>query len=276
MSEQTTQRTRKKEGRSPGYPAISLGSALERAKTIMEKEQRHYAALPTIFGHWGYGSKSSMGILLLAALKKYGLVEYKGSGDSRQARITDFAWRILVDDRPESPEREELIREAALNPSIHQKLWRHYDGLLPSDENLRHQLLTEEGFTTGAVDDFIRQFRATIEFAGLKESDSLSGHEQDKSAIREENVMAQTTQTTTGGAQTGVHLGGGPPAVDRLNVPAGQAQMGNIAFPLSPTKWVHIQLPYGLTKKEWSQILKKLDVFKDGFMDPAELEEDDN
>lgn len=248
MNEEAKKDRGKKEGRSPGYPAVSMAAALERARTVMEKEKRHWVPLSTIFGHWGYGPKSSMGILLLAALKKYGLVEYKGSGDSREARITDLAWRILVDERPVSPERDGLIQEAALSPVIHQKLWNEYKGQLPSDENLKHRLVTEEGFTTGAVDDFVRQFRATISFAKLGDSDSLSGHDEDKSPSEEEIIMPETRPLESPKQQ---------------HVP-GSAQLGpDQEFKVKMSEGMaYLRVPHILRREDWEKIQKLLEVIE--------------
>lgn len=259
MNEQPQKERGKKEGRSPGYPAINLETALDRARLVMDKEKKHYAAQATLFGHWGYGPKSSMGMLVLAALKKYGLIEYKGAGDSREAKLTDLAWRILVDDRPISDERMALVREAALNPAIHQKLWHDYDGQLPSDENLRHRLLTVEGFTTGAVDDFIREFRETITFAKLEEPDSLLGHEEDKKSPESEGQMSPIPQNAARDERV-------MPPVTASSPPAQSTATGTIQFPLSAKKWVKLELPYQLSEEEWQRIINALAVFKPGFI----------
>jgi len=252
MNEQGSKERGKKEGRSPSYPAISLGTALERTRTIMEKEKRHYASLVTIFGHWGYGPKSSAGILLLAALKKYGLVEDKGSGDSREAKITDFAWRILVDDRPNSNERAALIREAALNPTIHQKLWRDYDGQLPSDENLKHRLRIEDGFTSGAVDDFIRQFRATIAFAKLEETDSLSAYEEDKLSTKEDQVMPPARDISQPDRTPSP-----PPSLTGENPKMGEQRF---EVGLSQGQITYFKAPPSMTPEDWEKIRALLNV----------------
>jgi len=46
----------------------------------------------------------------------------------------------------------------------------------------------------------------------------------------------------------------------------GEYLPGPITFPLSPRKWVKIELPYRLSEEEWKRIKGILDVFKPGFM----------
>lgn len=265
MNEQATKERGRKEGRSPSYPAISLGAAIERAQIILDKEKRHYAPITAIFTHWGYGPKSSMGILLLAALKKYGLVEDRGAGDSREARITELAWKILTDDRPNSEERAALLREAALNPSIHQKLWRDYDGQLPSDENLKHRLVHEDKFTRGAVDDFVRQLRATIRYANLEESDTLLVSDEDKPPTEEDRKMPSTRDISQI-HQTELPP---PPIMETLGIPDQEFKLA-----LSEGKSAYIKVPHTLGKADWIKINNLLKVLKPSDLDS--IEEDTN
>jgi hypothetical protein len=191
MENQGDTKRGKKEGRSPGYPAIDLETALERAKQIKDAEKRNFAPIEAVMKHWGYISKSGPVLTTWAALIKFGLLEPKGTGTERQGRITDLAWNILIDNREESPDRVKAIQEAALSPTIHQKLWDRYEGNLPSDETFRIHLLRDYKFTEGAVKDFISQFKRTIAFAKLGKSDNLFGQEEDKTAFNEEESMPE-------------------------------------------------------------------------------------
>src|SRR5262245_42753968 len=96
--------SRKKE-RSPNYPAIDLETALARARVLREKEGRNFTPVSAVFKHWGYSSRSSGGLTTLAALKRFGLLDEQGAADSRQVRLSQFAQKILLDDRPGSQER---------------------------------------------------------------------------------------------------------------------------------------------------------------------------
>ncbi|HSS47520.1 MAG TPA: hypothetical protein VLX28_01115 [Thermoanaerobaculia bacterium] len=130
---------------------------------MYQAERRNTAPLEAVAHHWGYSPNSSAANRTIAALLAMGLLEV---GD-RKARLTDRAVRILLDEREPSPEREQIIREAALLPRLHRKLWDRYRGEFPSDSTLRLHLITEEGFNEGSVGDFLRVFRETLEFAGV-------------------------------------------------------------------------------------------------------------
>jgi len=114
--------------------------------------------------------------LTIAALKHFGLAVDEGSKDKRRLKLTPLALDIL--EHPEgSAKYSEAIKAAALTPKIHRELWDKYAGKLPPDVSIRVYLVREreEGyFNKNQVDGFIGQFRSTIAFAKLLESDKLS------------------------------------------------------------------------------------------------------
>lgn len=149
--------------RSPSYPFIDLETALQRARVLFDRERHNAVPSDVAVGHWEYRPSSSDAGRTLAALRAYGLLQ----GD-QEVRLTDRALRILRDDRQASPERDELLRQAALLPPLHGKLWSRYRESLPSDQTLRLVLLNDWGFNENSVDDFIAQLRRTLEYAGVR------------------------------------------------------------------------------------------------------------
>ena len=177
--------------RSPAYPYIALPNALEKAAVLWQVEGRHAAAVNVAMQHWGYKEDSSTGYSCVAALKKFGLVDHEGMGDTRQVRLSDLALTILLDKDPDSDERRDALRAAALGPRIHTELWERYGTELPSDQSLKRYLVLERGFNEAAVDELLDEYKQTMTFAGL-------------------NVA-------TGAAAVGVRAGGSP----GLNAAAG-------------------------------------------------------
>lgn len=229
---------KRKKGRSPSYPGVDLEQAIERARTLYQAERRNRVPVQTALHDWGYKSLTGVGAVVLAALKKFGLLEDEGSGDARHVRLTDLAMRILQDGRESSAERDAAIREAALTPSIHRQLWDEYGGELPSDDNLRFKLLRERAFTESGVADFIPEFRRTIAFANLNRSDKLP--EQDQIERNEPRSSP----------------GGRPVVVSQT----GQAY--TVQLPISPAEWARLEAPFPLTEAKWRQMLKVLDAMK--------------
>lgn len=151
--------------RSPSFPFISLPVALERARVFFGREHRHETEPEVAVRHWGYSPRSSGGNQTLAALRAFGLLEMAGEG---KVRLTERAVRILLDEREESPEREQLLRQAALSPALHARIWERYKGVLPSDATLRLYLVADEGFNERSVDEFIAELKETLEHAGIE------------------------------------------------------------------------------------------------------------
>jgi hypothetical protein len=161
-----------RQGRSPAFPFIPLNKAIERAETFRVAEggrPKHFSPLVSACKAWGVGVKTGTAIQTVAALGHYGLFEFEGSGEQRSARLTDLAFRILLDKQPISPERDELIRRAALTPRIHAELWKNWppgEGL-PSNATLETYLVRDRGFSESGARDLIAQYKETIAFAKL-------------------------------------------------------------------------------------------------------------
>jgi hypothetical protein len=152
----------RKKVRSPSFPFIGLRYALDRARAFYEAEQRNAARAETAAAHWGYSAKSSGGKQTIAALRAFGLLE----GDSL-VKLSGRGLRLVLDEREGSEERERLLQQAALMPVIHARLWERYGAELPSPQTLRLGLILDEGFNENSVDDFLTEYRETLEYARL-------------------------------------------------------------------------------------------------------------
>lgn len=167
-----------RQGRSPAYPYVSLRKALSRAKALYKAEGKHPVPLSSAYKAWGIGAKSSGARQTLAALKQFGLVTYLGKAKERQVRVSDLAMKIILDRRPDSPGRDEMIRRAAMIPLIYTELWQKYGAELPSDATLETYLVLEREFNESAVLGLIADYKDTIELAKLREPDKMPKSDQ--------------------------------------------------------------------------------------------------
>jgi hypothetical protein len=152
----------RKKVRSPSFPFIGLRAALDRARAFYEAEQRNAARPEVAASHWGYSPKSSGGKQTIAALRAFGLLD----GDAL-VKLSGRALRLVLDERGASEDRERLLQQAALMPPIHARLWERYGAELPSPQTLRLWLILDEGFNENSVDDFLTEYRETLEYARL-------------------------------------------------------------------------------------------------------------
>jgi hypothetical protein len=167
MAAEVEGNSKKLRTRSPAYPYLDLRTALDKAATLWKAEGRHPAVVNVVMHHWGYKEDSSTGHSCMAALKKYGLIELDGMGENKQVRLSNLALAILLDENPDSPDRLDALRTAAMGPRIHAELWERYGAALPSDQSLKRYLVLEKSFNEAAVDELLSEYKQTINFAGL-------------------------------------------------------------------------------------------------------------
>ncbi|MGE3967322.1 MAG: hypothetical protein AB7F08_03725 [Dongiaceae bacterium] len=144
--------------RSPNYPAISLGKAIEAVRPVLKRENRNKMSTLVLAKHLGSNALNGRVLARIGALRSYGLIEGPGDG----LRISDDAVDLLI--APEnSSERQSALERCAFRPSIFKKLREDSPDLLapPSIENLRFSLI-KEGFTEGAAGRAAKSYLATI------------------------------------------------------------------------------------------------------------------
>jgi hypothetical protein len=176
----TSQTQRRSLRRSPNFPYIDLPTAIQRVRVIYAHEHRNATPLAVVANHWDYSPTSSSTDKVIGALNAYGLVETEGSGDNRVVRLTERALDILEDEREVSPDRDRVLREAALSPAIHRTIRDRFGRILPSDASLRTVLVRELDFNPKAVSTVIANYRATIEYAGLDKDDTPGDNRGDE------------------------------------------------------------------------------------------------
>ena len=162
LPKSTEPKVRKSVHRSPRYPGLTFRDALDRVRTIYNKGRRAPATASVVLGHLALTAGSGPANRILSALKQYGLLDDQGG----QLRVSDAAFKMLTlsDD---SPEKAQLIREAALKPPIIQEVLEAFPEGLPSDSNLSDFLISEKSFNPDSVSFFIRVIRDNLAVAHL-------------------------------------------------------------------------------------------------------------
>jgi hypothetical protein len=164
----------RKKDRSPNFPFISLESAIARARAFYDEERKGAAPVTRAAIHWKYSPNSSGLIQTVAALKSYGLMSDEGSGADRRLKLTELALRIVLDTRIESLERQEMIRRAALNPSVSAEVHSNWPEGLPSDDTLNHYLVLERAFAPANASRAVKILKENQQLAGILGDSNLS------------------------------------------------------------------------------------------------------
>ncbi len=231
--------------RSPRKPSIDLERAVELATILHRQILNHSSAKETVLQHWGYSPKSSNGLVAFGALRQFGLIDQRRGQD---AKLSPLALEIVLDERPDSPERDEAVCRAALNPILHQELWSKYAGKLPSDAEIKLYLQRDKSFTPKGAEDFISQFRATIAYANLDASGN--GAEETSPEQREQDELIPSESSANRQPAT-------PPRVPLEGV----AQIDQATFPLDEGPAV-LQWPADLSLASVEEFEAWLDLVK--------------
>lgn len=245
---------KKKRPRSPSYPVIDLGAAVQRAEAIYKHDGKYFAPIDTILSHWGYSARGGRALRQVAALKKFGLIEEEGSQSERQVKLSQLGLYIVM---PDSPERTESLKKAAMLPAIHKELRDKYGDGLPSDSTVRWYLKAERGFTEKAAAELLAEYRATLRFAGLDTTPDPGDTVEDTDNRSADEEESQNADMTDMGTET--PLQHGPKRVE-----TDSAVMRDITIPLPGTAWVKIEGEFPMAEDSWDQLLAMLTAMKPG------------
>jgi hypothetical protein len=161
-----------KRERSPSFPFIPLAGAIKRLIEFENYFKRHPAPAKHSGKAWGMKGWTSQAQQTLAALKSFGLVDYQGSGDTLEAVISDDG-RTYLRAQQDTIKRE-VLKRAALKPKTLAKYFSVWGTDRPPEDMCLDQLVLKGGFTDAAAKLFLSVYDATIDYAGLTDSDKSS------------------------------------------------------------------------------------------------------
>jgi hypothetical protein len=178
--------------RSPNYPGISLKAAVEKISLWYKQDGLVASFKESAMSHMGGGDVGRV----ISALKSFGLVIENDDGRIKLTqRGIDIVARTIDDTK-----RKQALREAAVGPSIYRELIKEYASGVPSDATLQAELIAGRKFNPAYVKDFIKDFRATLDFCGISSSDvvesNLDENKQDPAAAKIGDYVQWESQGT--------------------------------------------------------------------------------
>ncbi len=229
--------------RSPAYPFVGLGEALEKAEIIFRQDKRALTTPETILSHLGLSATGGKARRIVSAMRQYGLLDE----ESGKHRISDIAFRI-INLSENSQERWDLIRSAALTPLTILRTVKFFDGELPSDATLKDYLITEENFNPDSVGLFIRVLHETLAFAKIP---SVGYNLDDFRPEPSPMPQPHSTQPKLVSPPRSPFYGGGEVS----------SQAGQLPFPLylSKNQKATLYIPSSLTRKEYDLLKKQIE-----------------
>jgi hypothetical protein len=183
---------KKSRHRSPSYPAVGLRDAVQRVKSLYQRDGKAGASPKIAAVHIGFQSAHGQAMSVLAALKKFGLV------DSANGRLVPNQRSLeIINLSEDDPRRIQALKDAALSPPIYRELIdQHRETGFPADDVLTSELVTYKGFNPNSVEAFVKDFRDTLAFAGLSELEALKEQSiRISKQIEQKNVTGAFTET---------------------------------------------------------------------------------
>lgn len=179
--------------RSPNYPSVGLGEAVEAIRKLYKSEKRS-AMAPEVAAHaMGYNALHGPARSRISALRKYGLLDSTADG----LRISDAAITILVP--PSDEERTAALRDAALRPELFRDLASQPGA---SDANLIGRLV-RQGFTEAGARAAVASFRSTWSLAGSEDASYDPVVEEDQDVLDQPSITPPfRPPTLTRGSQS--------------------------------------------------------------------------
>jgi hypothetical protein len=168
-------------GRGPSYPYIGLEEAIGMTRKMYDFAKRAPAQTDAVVTEaWKLSTTSSGSHKILAALRAFGLIEDVPKTNGKSIKISQRAIHILLETE-DTPEKRGEIRKAALAPKWYEFCWKTWGKEMPP--SMRSNLLIEHGFVDSTIEDFLKNYRKSIAFAGLLD-DTIFGkndEEEEKS-----------------------------------------------------------------------------------------------
>lgn len=246
--------------RSPNYPRIDLGKAVERTRQLYRAVERGEFTSVDAAKAWGYSRPNGLSQKIFGALKQYGLVEQR---KGQNGTITPRGVTVSLRDAT-SAEYVQALAEAATEPPLFAELLAEGRADSARDALLQH-LVVNRDFTTDGASRFIDVFQATKPFAAqsaedeqVAEGDHADGGEADDGPAPERGARDDSGEPASnqGGARMADEA---PRANDATRVPL-RLSGGYVAV---------VELPTAMTEQAWAHMLQYLEVMKPAYINDA-------
>jgi len=159
--------------KSPRAPTVSLSEALDRAMRIYDNERLHPAPVEVVAADMGYKSANNGSALsMIASLRYFGLLERPRDGALAVSKAVE-QFRFS----PSEEQKKNLLMQFLVTPPLYQELLAQYTTGLPSDGNLRYELI-QRGFIPAAAENALQVFRQSVDFVGYYEANAPGSAQQ--------------------------------------------------------------------------------------------------
>lgn len=145
--------------KSPRAPSLALKEAIERGLKVYERERLHPTPTDVVAQALGYKSANNGAALsLLASLRYFGILIRPKEGFLAVAKDLE-AYKFAPDEKL----RRDLLLGFLKTPPLYRELLEKYEAGLPSDANLKFELI-QRGFSPQSSEPILAAFLRSVEF----------------------------------------------------------------------------------------------------------------
>ena len=153
--------------KSPRAPSISLDEALDRVLKVYDKERLNPAPLDVIAQGMGYkDANNGRALAAIASVRYYGLMERHGDGRLGVTKDVE-SYKYA----PSEEMRRAHLRKFVATPALFAELLDRYSSGLPSDGNLRYELIQRD-FLPSTAESMVGVLRRSFDFARVYEQEN--------------------------------------------------------------------------------------------------------
>lgn len=146
--------------KSPRAPSLSLGEALTRVMNVYDRERMHPAPTEVVAQHLGYKSANNgRALSALASVRYFGLLDRPKEGMLSVAKEVE-SYKFAPDEKL----KRSLLLGFLRRPALYNELLEKYESGLPSDPNLKFELINL-GFAPQAAESALAVFKESVNFA---------------------------------------------------------------------------------------------------------------
>jgi hypothetical protein len=244
--------------RSPNYPNIPLGAALEAVRPAYIKEHRNKMSRLVLAKHLGYNSLNGRALGKIGAIRAYGLIE--GSGD--ELRISEDGQAAIAAPVGSSQKQEALGRLAG-RPSLFADIRKQYPETHPSLDNLAFWLVTQ-GFTQKAAEKAAKSYLSTMSLAAGIPDPYTSSLDEEEGEDADPLAGIKVAPPTPAGAPP-------PSAGHRVKAMPSERELTTGLLSKDSNFRLLVSGPFGL--KEIERLIAKLTLDKEILAEIAEEDE---
>jgi hypothetical protein len=149
----------KEEYRPAPFPVMGLQWALQHAHWLFdhaENKPLSIAEAAQVWSQFGLKPQSREFFDTIDGLLEFGLIEQRGSGDTRTIRISDLGWPIFR--RPDPETALQAVCAVARKPKLLRDYAARWGAHRPERADCIVQLVQEQGFTEEMAAQFVRCF----------------------------------------------------------------------------------------------------------------------